>query len=175
MPRAAIADCNRDADVLIIGAGPAGLSLGFELTRRAVRFLILERASSVADSWRRMPRQLKLASPWKANSLPGTRNDIYPTNRQMSRAEYLDYLVDYAERARLPIRAETAVREVKQFRDGSFCVQTSQGDYSARVVVNATGYFPNPFVPQIPGAAASSIPQQHVAQYRDAETTRAII
>src|SRR5580765_7496292 len=43
-----------DADVLILGAGPAGLSVGFELQQRGVSFLILEKGC-VGDSWKRMP------------------------------------------------------------------------------------------------------------------------
>src|SRR5438045_8533477 len=72
-------DVARDADVLILGAGPAGLSVGFELKQRGLPFLILERGSAVGHSWKRMPTHLKLVRRWKPNRLRG------PTERYVMR------------------------------------------------------------------------------------------
>src|SRR3954462_9640281 len=68
----------REAGILIIGAGPGGLFVGFELKERGLPFLILERGSGVGDSWKRMPTHLKLVSPWKANSLRGPKGRSFP-------------------------------------------------------------------------------------------------
>ena len=155
-----------DADALILGAGPAGLSVGFELQQRGVSFLILEKGS-VGDSWKRMPTHLKLVSPWKANCLRGPNSNCFPRHFQASREQFQNYLQQYAMKVALPIRTEVTVQAVQKRDDGGFLVQTSQGDFLSRLVVNATGYFSNPYVPQIPGARESRIPQLHVAQYRD--------
>jgi len=164
-----------DTEALIIGAGPAGLSLGFELKRRGISFLILEKGAGVGHAWQNMPRQLKLVSPWKTNFLPGTATNLFPRHYQMSRAEFLDYLRGYANKFQLPVRTHTAVESVEKLRDGIFRLQTSSGDFSSRAVINATGYFSNPFVPPIPGAAESRIPQLHAAEYRDSQQIAAIL
>ena len=155
-----------DADVLILGAGPAGLSVGFELQQRGVSFLILEKGC-VGDSWKRMPTHLKLVSPWKANCLRGPNSGCFARHFQASREQFVNYLQHYAAKANLPIRTEVTVESVQKLDDDTFRVQTSGGDFLSRFVVNATGYFSNPYVPQIPGTRESRIPQLHVAQYRD--------
>ena len=162
-------------EVLILGAGPAGLALGRELKQRGVSFLILERGQTVAHSWQSMPMHLKLLSPWKANWLPGARADEFPANHETSRAEYSAWLQTYARQHALPVRTGVEVADVTRGADGLFRVLTSGGEFLSRLVVNATGCFSNPFTPEIPGARETDLPQRHTANYRDAETLRALV
>ena len=162
-------------EVLIIGGGPAGLSLGVELQRRGVPFLILERGATVGDSWAKMPRSLKLVSPWKSNSLPGTSTKLFPRHRQISREEFFEYIQQYAEVFQLPVLCDTEVHTVEKLVNGPFRLRTSGGDFFGRAVVNASGYFSNPFVPSISGASESAIPQLHAAKYRDVEQIAAVV
>ena len=159
-------------DVLILGAGPAGLALGRELKQRGVSFLILERGATVAHSWQTMPTHLKLLSPWKANGLPGARADEFPANHEISRADYAAWLQAYARQQALPVQTDCHVAEVTRTPDGFFRVQTSDGEFLSRLLVNATGYFSHPFTPEIPGARASSVAQFHFANYRNADHLR---
>ena len=92
----AVPDSAQLHDVLILGAGPAGLAVGGELKRRGVSFLIVERGEGVAHSWQHMPARMKLVSPWKANWLPGARADALPANAEISRADYCAWLQNYA-------------------------------------------------------------------------------
>ncbi len=161
--------------VLILGAGPAGLTLAFELKQRAVDCLLLEKAPAVADSWARMPSQLKLVSPWKANWLPGADPRGFPPNCALSAAEYGSWLQQYARLRELPIVTNAEIRAVSRDGDSGFQVQTSAGTFTAPLVVNATGCFANPFVPKLPGAGESSIPQIHFAAFRDAEHIRNVV
>src|SRR5437867_234642 len=104
--RTEAAPAARQTDVLVIGAGPAGLALGVGLRRRGLSFQILEK-HAVGASWERTPRNLTLVSPWKANHLPFTRRDLFPRHYEMSRAEFLEYLQAYAQENQLPV--ETGV------------------------------------------------------------------
>jgi putative flavoprotein involved in K+ transport len=161
--------------VLILGAGPAGLTLAFELKRRAVDYLLLEKAPTVADSWMRMPSHLKLVSPWKANWLPGADRRRFPPNHALSAAEYASWLQQYARLRELPVVTNAGVRAVSRTGVGGFAVQTDAGTFTAPLVVNATGCFANPFVPEVPGARESPIPQLHFATFRDAGHVRKVI
>lgn len=161
--------------VLILGAGPAGLTLAFELKQRAVDCLLLEKAPTVADSWVRMPSHLKLVSPWKANWLPGADSRRFPPNCALSAAEYGSWLEQYARLKELPVVTNAGVRAVSRSADGGFAVQTDAGRFTAPFVVNATGCFANPFVPEVSGARESSILQLHFAAFRNAEHLRNLI
>ena len=153
---------------IVIGAGPAGLALGHELKRRGVSFCILERGAQAGESWRLMPTQMKLVSPWKASWLPGFGADQWSANHEVTRAEYLDYLTAYAREQGLPVRTNVSVLGIRRDQNG-FLLETSTGGLESRCVVSATGYFQNPLVPEIKGLEQSEIPRFHAADYRSAD------
>src|SRR5688572_10877128 len=110
-------DSQRQTTVIIIGAGPSGLVLGKELTARGIDFVILEKGS-IGDSWAQMAKQLKLVSPWKCNWLSRDEARRHAPNEQVSRAQFLDYLRDYALVNELPIRCGCEVFSVRRDGDG---------------------------------------------------------
>jgi cation diffusion facilitator CzcD-associated flavoprotein CzcO len=171
----ALRDSMEGSDILILGAGPAGLSLGSELTRRGVSFQILERGQRAGESWRRMPARMKLVSPWKANWLPGGPSAEFSAHAEISRADYAAWLETFARRRALPILTGVDVLDVARTREGIFHLTTTLGELTTRLLVNATGCFSNPFVPPIPGADDTAILQRHTADYQDPETLRALI
>jgi putative flavoprotein involved in K+ transport len=162
-------------DVLVLGAGPAGLSIGYELKQRGLKFLLLERGQTAGESWRRMPVSLKLVTPWRTNALPGTCPGLFVPQYEMTRQEYFRYLRDYAAEHQLPVQFGEAVTRVARDSDGLFRVTTSAASYRSKLLVNATGSFSKPFVPGFDGAADSPIPQLHVAEYGDPERLRALV
>src|SRR4051812_49713449 len=89
-------------DVLVIGAGQAGLAIGFFLARAGRRFLIVDGADSIAAAWRSRWDSLRLFTPRRYDSLPGLPfpgdPDGYPT-----RDEVVSYLEQYAAAFELPI------------------------------------------------------------------------
>jgi hypothetical protein len=156
------------SDVIVLGAGPAGLSFAASFGELGGRCAVLEAGHGAGDSWRRMPRDMKLNSGWGASALPGAR--VTPLNyaSRVSRADYHSHLVDFGRAREIDIRPGEGVRRVS--RDaGGFILETAGGSFKARVVVNATGYFAKPVVPDYPGLAASRIVQVTVPEYESAD------
>src|SRR5688572_4322364 len=134
-------------EVIIIGGGPAGLSIGYEMNKQGRRFIILERGHEPGYSWFRMPTNLYLLSPWKVNTLPGTKVSWKEANRLKTREQFCSYLKDYVRVHNLPVRTNQEVQRVEKNKDG-FIVYTSTETFLGKVVINATGYFSKPFQPQ---------------------------
>ncbi|HET6627723.1 MAG TPA: NAD(P)/FAD-dependent oxidoreductase [Nocardioidaceae bacterium] len=163
--RAAHVDTRRVSaplDVLVVGAGQAGLSLAWHLARTNVRYLLVDAAPEVGHSWRTRWDSLKLFTPAQYAGLPGTDfpavADCYPTKDQVA-----DFLAVYAERHSLPILTSTRVNRLEPHH-GGFAAHTTQGVLNARQVVVATGPFHVPFVPTIDGAF--DVPAVHSSGYR---------
>ncbi|MBI4387094.1 MAG: FAD-dependent oxidoreductase [Elusimicrobia bacterium] len=161
-------DSGRKTRVTIIGAGPAGLSLGRLLQKRGIGVLILDKGASAGASWNNMPTHLRLLSPWRQVRLPDTPEAIAPTEAFVSAERYARYLRDYARHHGLSIVEQAEVSQVERAPDGSMIVRTRDGgQFRAAAVVNATGYFSKPFIPYFPGAASIAILQLHFSQYKD--------
>src|SRR3712207_4110345 len=98
-------------DVVVVGAGQAGLAIGYHLAQQQRRFTILEAADAPAAAWRQRWDSLKLFTPVRYNSLPGLAfpgdPDSYP-----GRDEVVAYLTDYARRFELPVELNSRVRAV---------------------------------------------------------------
>ncbi|MER8550805.1 NAD(P)/FAD-dependent oxidoreductase [Mesorhizobium sp. M0976] len=157
-------------DVLVIGAGQAGLATGYHLKRRSLDFYIIEQSTRVGDSWRKRYESLTLFTPRAFSALPGLPladdPDGYP-----SREEFADYLQDYAARWRLPVA--TSVRVVELTRDGGdFLAMLSDGSTArSRSVVVATGGFQNPTRPAIAAGFDASVVQFDPESYRNPQST----
>src|SRR4051812_39308865 len=95
-------------DVIIIGAGQAGLAVGHHLHRRGVDLLIVDAAPTVGHSWRTRWDSLRLFTPAQYDSLPGLPFPA-PADTHPTKDEVADYLCAYAERFALPIRLDTPV------------------------------------------------------------------
>jgi putative flavoprotein involved in K+ transport len=151
-------------EVAVVGAGQAGLAMGYFLRGQGREFVILERADHVAPQWRGRWDSLKLFTPRGYDSLPGLQfpgePDGYP-----SRDEAVAYLDSYAETFDLPIRFSSDVRALR--REGDvFAIQTSSGDVFADQVVIATGPFQQPRVPAFAEALSDDVVQFHSTRYR---------
>jgi len=162
-------ECNSH-DVIVIGAGPAGLSLGYYLARCGVDYLILER-NSVGWSWENMPDSLAVVTPFWTNTLPGSSVKLYNTFRRPVARTYLRYLKKYARDHSLRVHANSRVLEVScDSVDGRFHVVTDTGYFSARLIVCATGYYSNPYRPSVAAENDNSIPVIHAADFRNCQS-----
>src|SRR5262249_20488112 len=95
-------------ETVIVGAGQAGLSVGYHLKRKGHSFATLGGEARIGGSWRRRWDSLRLYSPAMRDALPGMRfpapATTYPTKDEMG-----DYLEAYAARFELPVRSGAPV------------------------------------------------------------------
>jgi putative flavoprotein involved in K+ transport len=154
-------------DVLVVGAGQAGLALGYHLQRRGRQVLLVDRNERIGDSWRARWDSLKLYSPASRDGLPGMAfpagRTSYPTKDEMA-----DYLETYAARFALPVRLGTGVDALTQ-EAGHFVARTGESRIEADTVVVASGVFEKPYVPGFAGELSPTITQLHSSAYRNLE------
>lgn len=151
--------------VIVVGGGQSGLAAARAALDAGVRPIVLEAGARPVGSWPLYYDSLRLFSPNRFNSFPGTPfpgdPEDYPT-----RDAVVDYLEDYADRLGVEIRTNTRVTAVES--DGArFTVHAASGEtWSAAGVVAASGSFSNPYVPRLPGQDGFAGEVLHVADYR---------
>ena len=153
-------------EVLVVGAGQAGVAMSEHLSKRGVPHLVLER-SRIAERWR--------SERWDSLVANGPAwHDRFPSlafpgdpDAFVAKEDIADYFVAYADRIAAPIRCGVEVTEVRrnEGRPG-FRVQTSQGVIEAGYVVAATGPFQRPVIPALVPQTAG-ITQIHSTAYRN--------
>jgi putative flavoprotein involved in K+ transport len=156
----------RTLDVLVIGAGQAGLALGYHLKRTPFRFQIVDRHVRVGDSWRNRYASLVLFTPRAYSALPGLEvpgdPDGYPTKDEMA-----EYLEAYAAHFDLPVVLGNGIRRLER-ADGGFRAITEASELiDARAVVLATGAFQRPAIPAISKQLSAEVTQLAPEDYRE--------
>jgi len=166
LTRSSAAPAGREVfDVIVIGAGQAGLSVGYHLSRTGnTRFVILEANARIGDSWRMRWDSLRLFTPARFDGLDGMPFPA-PAAHFPTKDEMADYLKAYAAHFRLPVR--TGVRVERLFeRNGCYVVSTGAQEIEARQVVVAMGKYQRPKVPEFASALRETITQLHSSAYR---------
>ena len=157
-------------DVVVIGGGQAGLSVGYYLRKRGLRFVILDASARVGDAWRKRWDSLRLFTPAKLDGLVGMKFRA-PANHFPTKDEMADYLEAYAARFDLPVQTNSRVDKLYR-RDGVFVVKTGSVEIEARQVVVAMANFQRHRVPDFAYALRSDIVQLHSCDYRNPEQLR---
>src|SRR5262249_11865092 len=122
-------------DVIVVGGGQAGLSVGYHLRRLGVRFVILDAHQRVGDAWRKRWDSLRLFTPARFDGLDGVPVRA-PRIYLPTRDEMADYLESYARRFQLPVR--NGVRVERLFRRaGRYIATAGQLEFEADQVVIA--------------------------------------
>jgi len=150
-------------DVVVIGGGQAGLAMAWHLTQRGLRFVVLEAAGEMAQSWRSRWDSLRLFTPARYDALPGMAfpapPDTYP-----DRDAVAAFLRDYAIAFDLPVRLGMRVTGLNRI-DDEFEVHAGEDVFRAKQVVVATGPFQVPFVPAATHGFDPAVTQLHSADY----------
>lgn len=153
---------------IIIGAGPAGLSVAYELKKQGISNIVFEASDCIGRTFAAMTEQTTYG-PWLNNLLRGTTWDPwgawYRILARTTRKEYAAYLQEYAQRLDLNVVKECPVLKVESAAP-TFRVETAKGTYTSGSVVNCAGYFSTPLIPDYQGSAQSDIPSMHTSEYR---------
>ncbi len=137
------------ANVLIIGAGPAGIASAYALRQAGISYRLIDRAGEVASTWNSLYPSLRLNTTRFFSHMTGKKfplwYGLYPTGKQYHR-----YLVEYAREQ--GIQPEFGVQVNRVAPEGDLWrVETNLGVDCYPAVISATGRFGNPIWPEIDG------------------------
>jgi putative flavoprotein involved in K+ transport len=154
-------------DVVVIGAGQAGLAAAYYLQKHGAAFRVLEAAPGAGAAWAARYDSLRLFSPAWASGLPGRP---WPGNplRYPTRDETVAYLQDYAAHFHFPIDTGQRVTRLAP-ADGpaGYAVHTATGrTYRARCVIIATGPYAQPRLPEWASQLPAAVIQLHSRDYQ---------
>ena len=152
-------------DVIVIGGGQAGLVTGYHLQRAGLRFLILDAAERVGDSWRQRWDSLRLFTPSRYDALSGMKflgsQWYFPTKNEMA-----SYLEAYAAKFALPMRLRSRVERLSK-KDDVFVLQGDDFTLRADQVVVAMSSYQRPRVPAFATELKPDIVQLHSFDFRN--------
>ncbi|WP_344482168.1 FAD-dependent oxidoreductase [Nonomuraea monospora] len=156
------------SEVVVIGAGQAGLSSAYHLRRLGIEPVVLDAARGAGGAWRHRSPTLTMEKVHGVFDLPGmTRQDA---DGGRPAAEVVPaYYAAYESGTGLNVVRPVRVTAVRDGADGRLVVGTDAGEWAARAVVNATGTWTRPYWPYYPGAASFAGRQLHYAGYRGPE------
>jgi thioredoxin reductase (NADPH) len=138
---------NPGYDIIIIGAGPIGISCGIEAVKRKYSHLIVEKGCLV-NSLFNYPTNMVFFSTserLEIGGVPFVSHGDKPTRR-----EALEYFRRVVSSWKLNVKTYEGVSEINRFNDG-YDVITNKGKYSAKNIIIATGFYDKPNLLKVPG------------------------
>jgi cation diffusion facilitator CzcD-associated flavoprotein CzcO len=164
-------------EVVVIGAGQAGLSSAYHLKQRGLTnrdLLVLDQSPQAGGAWQFRWPSLTLSTVNRIHDLPGLSfADAVGQGAETVEAAVAvpKYFAAYERQFELPVLRPVHVQVVCE-RGGRFRVETDRGDFAARGIINATGTWETPYIPDYPGQARFQGRQLHTRDYRTAEAFR---
>ncbi|MFD9561467.1 NAD(P)-binding domain-containing protein [Streptomyces sp. NPDC059994] len=158
----------QDVDVVVIGAGQAGLSGAYHLRRAGFDpdrdFVVLDHAPRAGGAWQFRWPSLTYGKVHGMHALPGM--ELTGADPARPSSEVIgEYFSDYEEAFGLRVRRPVEVSAVREGEGGRLRVETSEGVYATRALINATGTWDRPFWPRYPGQETFRGRQLHTADY----------
>lgn len=159
-----------EIDVVVIGAGQAGLSSAYFLRRFGFEPVVLDADDGPGGAWRHRSPSLTMDKVHGIFDLPGVRRPGADHSGALPAAVVVpEYFADYERELGLTVLRPVKVTAVKPGEDGRLVVTSGAGEWAARAVVNATGTWTRPYWPYYPGARSFRGRQLHYATYRGPE------
>jgi cation diffusion facilitator CzcD-associated flavoprotein CzcO len=162
-------------DIVVIGAGQAGLSSAYHLKRRGLAsnrgFIVLDQSPQPGGAWQFRWPSLKLSTVNRIHDLPGMRFSevVDPDATEVEASVAVPrYFAAYEQAFSLPVHRPVKVIVVCD-RGERLRVETDRGNMSARGIINATGTWETPYIPDYPGKDRFTGRQLHTRDYRTAE------
>jgi cation diffusion facilitator CzcD-associated flavoprotein CzcO len=167
-------------DIVIIGAGQAGLSVAYYLVRAGLQpgvdFVVLDRGPNAGGAWQNRWASLRLDDAHRVHDLPGMHrlglSFATADARRPARDVVSEYYAAYEKFYDLDVRRPAIVDRV-EYRPAGFAVHlTDLTVIKAELIVNASGSWQSPYIPDIPGRTSFAGRQLHVQQFRSREEFR---
>lgn len=160
---------SEEFEVVVVGAGQAGVAMSEHLTNAGISHVVLER-DRIAERWRTERWDSLVANgPAWHDRFPGLEFEDYDPDAFVPKEAVADYFVAYAKKINAPIRTGVEVISVTRLStDSGFKVDTSDGEILANYVVAATGPFQKPAIPPIVPESVS-IHQLHSSGYHNSD------
>ncbi|MFE1298094.1 NAD(P)-binding domain-containing protein [Streptomyces sp. NPDC058731] len=158
----------REVEVVVVGAGQAGLSSAYHLRRTGFAperdFVVLDHSPAPGGAWQFRWPSLTYGKVHGMHALPGMEltgaDPALPSSQVVA-----EYFAAYERAFDLRVRRPVDVTAVREGADGRLLVETSDGAWSPRALINATGTWDRPFWPRYPGQETFRGRQLHTAQY----------
>ncbi len=145
--RRSVGDHGAPLDVVIVGAGPAGLSAGLSALHHKLRYVILEQEDSLGGSVYHYPRnKIAMTAPVKLDLIGTVR-----LGSEVQKEKLLEFWHRVVQRTGLVLNFNERFERLDKLGDGSFDVQTSRGRYHTRSVLLALGRRGTPRKLDVPG------------------------
>ena len=154
-------------DVVVVGAGQAGLSVSYLLSQAGIDHMVLERGK-IGESWRSQRwDSFHLNTPNWSNGLTGMEFHPEEPDRFSDYGKLIAYFENYASKFELPIRQKTAVNSLEGTATGGYVLKTENTTYHANAVVMAAGSMSRPKVPDVLKSLPDDILSLTAGSYRN--------